>query len=88
MIEQLNIPTNDPAKAGQRASIYKVIFGPYSRYALYPVHSRFDSVVWFVDDAEQLDCLIADKPKVIRQELNWVDAIEGLWDGCYHITTN
>ena len=86
-MDQLKTPKNDPRKAGQRASD-KIIFGPYSRYALYAVHSRFDSVVWFVDDAEQMDCIIPDKPKVIRQELNWCDAIDGLWDGNFHIATN
>lgn len=83
-MEQLKTPKNNKALAGQRATD-KVIFGPYSRYALYAVHSRFDDVVWFVDDMDQLDCVIPDKPKVIRQEISWIDAINGLWDGVFHI---
>ena len=46
--------TNDPSKAGQLADA-KHVFGPRNRYAIAPVHSRFDSVGWFVWDAEKPD---------------------------------
>jgi hypothetical protein len=87
MMDQIQTPKNDKNKAGQRAT-EKVIFGDYSRYALYAVHTRFDAVCWFVEDADQLDYIVPDKAVVIRQEWNWVDAIDGLWTGSFHITNN
>jgi hypothetical protein len=78
---------NDPLKAGQPASD-KVIFGDYSRYAVYAIHTRYDCVWWIVQDAEQLDPIVADMPAIIRQELTFEDAISGLWTGPYHITNN
>lgn len=78
---------NNPSKAGQPAS-EKVIFGDYSRYAVYAIHTRFDCVWWIVQDAEQLDPIVADMPAIIRQEVTFEDAIHGLWTGPYHITNN
>jgi hypothetical protein len=78
---------NNPTKAGQPASD-KVIFGDYSRYALYAIHTRFDCVWWIVQDAETLDPIVPDMPAIIRQELRFEDAIDGLWTGPYHITNN
>lgn len=86
-MDTIKIPKNDSSKAGQRATV-KIIFGDYSRYALYAIHTRFDSVCWIVQDAEQLDPIVADMPAIIRQELKWEDAIDGLWTGPFHITNN
>lgn len=57
---------NDIAKAGQIAK-RKALFGDCSRYAVAPVHTRFDAVQWFVWDADNMDALTG-KPSVIRQE--------------------
>lgn len=45
---------NNPSKAGKRAGRAK-FYGDNSRFAVYPVHTRFDAVAWFVADAENLD---------------------------------
>jgi hypothetical protein len=37
---------NDPTRRGQLAAPMR-IFGEYSRYAVAPVHTRFDAVEWF-----------------------------------------
>jgi hypothetical protein len=68
---------NDPAKRGQLAA-KKVIFGEVSRYAIAPIHTRFNDVVWFVWDAESNveDKNMAD---VVRQEATFERAVQGLW---------
>jgi hypothetical protein len=55
---------NDPAKAGKLAG-RKLTFGLYRRYAVYPVHTRFDRVCWMVADADIDD---NGMPGIIRQE--------------------
>ena len=45
---------NNPSKAGKRAGRAK-FFGENSRFAVYPVHTRFDAVSWMVSDAEMPD---------------------------------
>jgi hypothetical protein len=67
--------TNDPAKRGQPAA-RKQLFGEYSRYAVAPVHTRFESVEWFVWDAER--CNETGSPEVIRQASTLEEAIKGL----------
>jgi len=57
---------NNPNLAGQLAS-KKILFGGYSRFAIAPVHTRFDAVEWFVWDAEQIDPA-TQLPSVIVQE--------------------
>lgn len=57
---------NNPNLAGQLAA-KKVLFGGCSRYAIAPVHTRFDAVEWFVWDAETIDPLTGH-PDVIAQE--------------------
>jgi len=66
---------NDPRKAGQFAG-ERERFGPFRRYAVAPVHTRFEAVQWFVWDAEAPtdDGLMA----VIRQENTREDAMRGL----------
>ena len=65
---------NDPAKAGQLAA-RKHLFGDCSRYAVAPVHTRFDAVQWFVWDAEFTEC---GMPCVIRQADTLENAVHGL----------
>lgn len=69
---------NEPAKAGQLAA-RKRLFGDCSRYAVAPVHTRFDRVEWFVWDAEQMD---GNLPCVIRQAATLPDALYGLTYDC------
>lgn len=70
------VPKNNPAKAGQLACRKKT-FGDLSRYAVAPVHTRFDAVVWFVWDAEHWD-LETDRPGIIRQADTLEEALTGL----------
>lgn len=65
---------NDPAKAGQLAA-RKRLFGDCSRYAVAPIHTRFDAVQWFVWDAEHID---DGRPGVIRQADTLENAVHGL----------
>ena len=67
---------NNSAKAGQLAS-GKHIFGEFSRYAVFAVHTRFESVQWFVQDAEQIDD-VTGEPLTIRQAATLEAAVEGL----------
>jgi len=46
--------TNNPALRGKRAGKAR-FFGPHSRYAVFPIHTRFQEVAWVVQDAEVLD---------------------------------
>lgn len=55
---------NNPALKGSPA-IRKHLFGECSRFAIAPIHTRFDYVQWFVWDAHKLDS--DGKPDVIRQ---------------------
>lgn len=70
---------NNHEKAGQKAS-QKLTFGPFSRYAVYAVHTRFNNVMWFVEDAEQTCEVIPEQLKVIRQEWDFKDAVNKLED--------
>jgi hypothetical protein len=67
--------TNDKEKAGQLAS-KKVLFGEFNRYAIAPVYTRFDSVSWFVWDANKTDS--KGKASIIRQEVTKELALTGL----------
>lgn len=67
---------NNPKLAGQIASTRKELFGGDSRYAIAPVHTRFDEVEWFVWDAERLDA--TGRPEVIRQAATKEEALSGL----------
>lgn len=64
---------NDPAKAGQLVA-KKATFGDLSRFAVAPVHTRFDAVEWFVWDADQTDP-VTDGPVVIRQKATFAEAV-------------
>lgn len=69
--------SNDPSKKGQLAA-RKQFFGGYRRFAVAPVHTRFDAVEWFVWDA----ALAADGElaPVIRQAATLAEAVDGLPD--------
>lgn len=67
---------NNPRQAGSRASCM-VIFGEFSRYACFAVHTRGDSLAWFVADAEHTD-EVTGKPAIIRQAQSFEEAISGL----------
>jgi hypothetical protein len=56
--------TNNQKRAGCRASDF-VLFGPFSRYCVCAVHTRFDVVQWIVTDAEKPDDW--GLPSIIRQ---------------------
>jgi hypothetical protein len=77
----LTFPTkiaNDPSKKGQLAA-RKQFFGEYRRYAVAPIHTRFDAVEWFVWDAAQ--AADGELAPVIRQEATLAEAVAGLLDG-------
>lgn len=69
---------NKPDLCGQLAA-RKVLFGDYSRYAVAPIHTRFDAVEWFVWDAEH-PWINNGTPHVIRQSTTLEEAIYGLND--------
>jgi len=73
-------PKNDPTKAGCLAG-RKETFGPLNRYAVAPVHTRFDAVEWFVWDAEGELSRMTATPPVIRQATSKAEALEGLEGG-------
>ena len=63
------IPNNND-HAGRIASD-KVTFGPWHRYSVFAVHTRFDKVTWLVEDVEGI-------PEIIRQEDTFEQAVSGL----------
>ena len=66
---------NNPQLAGQIAG-KKEMIGGFQRYAVYPVHTRFANVQWFVADAETLDG--QGVPVIIRQSDSKEAAVAGL----------
>lgn len=67
---------NDPARRGELAA-RKVLFGDGKRYAVAPLHTRFDAVTWFVWDAEGPEAEYG-APQIIRQEDTLEAAVRGL----------
>ena len=67
---------NDPSRAGALAAS-KELFGRCSRYAIAPVHSRFDEVRWFVWDAELPDA--HGLASIIRNTETRAEALRGLF---------
>ena len=72
-----SVPANDPSLAGKLAAP-KNLFGQHSRYAIAPVHTRFDAIEWFVWDAQKND--ENGNPDVIRQKPTLEKALAGLED--------
>lgn len=68
--------SNNPALKGQPAS-KKEFFGERGRFAVWPVHTRFDAVEWFVADAEH-PLSTMSRAEVIRQADTYEQAVEGL----------
>lgn len=66
---------NDASKPGALASS-TVVFGDFSRFGVFAVHTRFDAVIWMVTDVERLDDL--GFPAVVRQAPTFDAAIAGL----------
>ena len=67
---------NDPKRAGQLAAA-RELFGPYHRYSIAPVHSRFGELIWFVWDSEIKD-EVTGASAVIRQEPSREAALESM----------
>jgi hypothetical protein len=65
---------NNPNLRGQHAS-NSLLFGEHDRYAVYAIHTRFDSVQWFVADAMVNDNGL---PEIIRQDNDFDNAVNGL----------
>lgn len=70
-----SVPSNNPMLRGSLAAP-KQFFGEARRYAVAPIHTRFDAVEWFVWDAEASRDL--DPAPVIRQEPTLEEALRGL----------
>ncbi len=67
---------NEPARKGQLAA-RKQFFGDNCRYAVAPVHTRFDALEWFVWDAEHPLSTLS-RAEVIRQAETLDEALRGL----------
>jgi hypothetical protein len=67
---------NNPSLKGQPAA-RKQLFGDNSRYAVAPIHTRFDAVEWFVWDAEHA-LSTNSRAEVIRQAATLEEALRGL----------
>lgn len=72
----MKVEKNNPKRAGELAS-KKVRFGQFGRYAVAAIHTRFDSVEWFVWDAEHPRSSL-QRAEVIRQASTYDEAIAGL----------
>jgi len=70
---------NNPNLAGELAA-KKELFGEYSRYAIAPIHTRFDAIEWFVWDAHTIDPLTGH-PDVIAQEATKEEALAMVKEG-------
>ena len=70
------ISENNPSLKGSLAA-KKQFFGEGRRYAVAPVHTRFDAVEWFVWDAEH-SLSDMSHAEVIRQEATLEEALRGL----------
>ena len=68
--------SNNPLLAGSLAAP-KQYFGDFKRFAVAPVHTRFDDIEWFVWDAEHPNSDL-DHAEIIRQEPTKEAAMAGL----------
>ena len=67
---------NDASKPGTLAAD-KRAFGPFGRFRIAPVNTRFGAVSWFVWDAETADPKTG-RAAVIRQASTEAEAVVGL----------
>lgn len=74
----MTAPRNNPLRSGELAA-KREFFGGWSRYAIAPIHTRFDAVEWFVWDAEKIDP-DTKRSTVIRQAATKEAAMSGLND--------
>ena len=70
------VPSNNPMLRGSLAAP-KQRFGDHGRYAVAPIHTRFDAVEWFVWDAEH-ELSTMSRAEVIRQEPSVEESLRGL----------
>ncbi len=68
--------TNNPMLRGSLAAP-KQRFGDWGRYAIAPVHTRFEDLEWVVWDAEVID-EATGLAAVIRQAPTMEEALQGL----------
>lgn len=76
MLSFSSVLNNDASRKGELAA-RKQFFGDNGRYAVAPVHTRFDAVEWFVWDAEHALSTM-NRAEVIRQAETLEEAIRGL----------
>ncbi len=69
------LPANDPALRGQLAAEMQY-FGEANRYAVAPLHTRFDAITWFVWDSQHR-LSTQDWHEVIRQADTLDEALRG-----------
>lgn len=67
--------TNNPNLKGQEAGESQ--FFDCCRFRLYPVHTRFQSIAWFVDDANLEDPVIGGPATIVQADTEQ-EAIEAL----------
>lgn len=71
-----SVPANNPSLKGSLAAP-KHRFGENGRYAVAPIHTRFDALEWFVWDAEHPLSTLS-RAEVIRQAETLDEALMGL----------
>lgn len=71
-----SVPANNPSLKGSPAA-KKQFFGENSRFAVWPVHTRFDAIEWFVADAAH-PASDMTRAEVIRQSATLEEALRGL----------
>ncbi len=78
--EDLFVDVNDPRKAGQLAG-RKEYVGFWCRYVVYPIHTRFENIQWFVGDMHESDEYELH-PKIVGQYDSRLEAIQRANDLC------
>jgi len=75
---------NNKRLAGQLAG-KKEFFGKHNRFAIAPVHTRFDKVDWFCWDAEKLsEDLPESYASIIGQKDSYKEAYEFIFEQMYN----
>lgn len=67
----------DPSRPGHKAGA-PMPFGAGGRYIVYPVHTRFARIVWFVEDSTIPDPQYPILNELIRQDDTFDAAVKGL----------
>ena len=83
MSSSRNTAAHSPQEAPMATTTFAVLdtrsFGPFSRFRLDTVRSRFGALHFMVFDAERIDP-VTDRPACIRQADTEAEAVEGLAD--------